>query len=238
MYCFWTYEVYVNILGDFLARGHRMTMGLSKSTILSPYVHTSAVPTLCYPHQLPSHFSVAWLPFLSHSHYADCAVPHLANVWNMVWHQEQILANWKNGIIIPLPKKGDFTKYSNRHGITFTEGVCQSAAEPHARGCRSVALTTASWVQAWKIMHWPLTYHIKTKTSKLPSDRYWKKVTEDQRSLIMNLIDFCKAFDGIHRPALLKILKHYKLTTKVIAIIQKPCEESYSLVETDGDTSS
>jgi len=31
--------------------------------------------------------------------YADSAVPHLTNICNMVSHQEQIPAHWKNGII-------------------------------------------------------------------------------------------------------------------------------------------
>jgi len=31
--------------------------------------------------------------------YADSAVPQLTNICNMLWHQEQIPADWKNGII-------------------------------------------------------------------------------------------------------------------------------------------
>ena len=63
-----------------------------------------------------------------------------------------------------------------------------------------------------------------------------EKVTEGQRSLLVNFIDFRKAFDSIHRPALLKILKHYGLPTKVITIIQKLYDESDNSVRIDGVT--
>ena len=54
----------------------------------------------------------------------------------------------------------------------------------------------------------------------------------------MNFINFRKAFDSSHRPALWKKVKQYGLPTIVITIIQKLYEESYSAVRIDGDTSS
>ena len=65
-----------------------------------------------------------------------------------------------------------------------------------------------------------------------------EKVTEGQRPVIVNFIDFRKAFDCIHRPALWKILKLYGLPKKIITIIQKLYEESSSAVKIDGDVSS
>jgi len=54
----------------------------------------------------------------------------------------------------------------------------------------------------------------------------------------VNFIDFRKAFDCIHRPALWKILQLYGLPKKIITIIQKLYEESSSAVRIDGDVSS
>jgi len=65
-----------------------------------------------------------------------------------------------------------------------------------------------------------------------------EKVTEGQRPVIVNFIDFRKAFDCIHRPALWKILELYT-PKKIITIIQKLYEESSSsAVRIDGDVSS
>ena len=50
--------------------------------------------------------------------YSDSAVPHLTDLCNMVWQQERVPADWKNGIIIPLPKKGDLSDCGYWRGIT------------------------------------------------------------------------------------------------------------------------
>ena len=65
-----------------------------------------------------------------------------------------------------------------------------------------------------------------------------EKVTEGRRPVIVNFIDFRKAFDSIHRPALWKILQQYGLPTKIVTVIQKLYEESSSAVRVNGDTSS
>jgi len=47
-------------------------------------------------------------------------------------------------------------------------------------------------------------------------------------------IEFCKAFDSVHRPALLKILDQYGIPRKIVFIIQKLYEDSSSAVRIDG----
>jgi len=64
-----------------------------------------------------------------------------------------------------------------------------------------------------------------------------EKVTEGQRPVIVNFVDFLKAFDCVHRPALWKILEQYGIPKKIVSIIQKLYEESNSAVRIDGDTS-
>jgi len=56
--------------------------------------------------------------------------------------------------------------------------------------------------------------------------------------VIVNFIDFRKAFDSIRRPALWKILQQYGLPTRIVTGIQKLYEESSSAVRVNGDISS
>jgi len=65
-----------------------------------------------------------------------------------------------------------------------------------------------------------------------------EKVTEGRRPVTVNFIDFRKAFDSIHRPALWKILQQYGLPTNIVTVIQKLYKESSSAVRVNGDTSS
>ena len=43
-----------------------------------------------------------------------------------------------------------------------------------------------------------------------------EQCTEWQRQLIINFIDFEKAFDSIHRESLWKILRYYGIPTKIV----------------------
>jgi len=56
--------------------------------------------------------------------------------------------------------------------------------------------------------------------------------------VIVNFIDFHKAFDRIHRPTLWKMFQQYGLPTKMISVIQKLYEERSSAVRVNGNTSS
>jgi len=47
-----------------------------------------------------------------------------------------------------------------------------------------------------------------------------EKVTAWQRPVMMNFIDFTKAFDSVHHPSLWRILKNYGFPSDFIDIIQ------------------
>jgi len=74
-----------------------------------------------------------------------------------VWHQEEIPADWKKWNNHSSPKERRLNRMQqlvwNNITVSARQGICQSAAQPHARCRRSVAPTAASRVQAWKIMY-------------------------------------------------------------------------------------
>jgi len=65
-----------------------------------------------------------------------------------------------------------------------------------------------------------------------------RKIDRRAKPIIVNFVDFRKAFDCAHRLALWKILALYGVPKKITTIIQKLCEESNSAVKVDGDMSS
>jgi len=87
--------------------------------------------------------------------YAVSVVPHLTNVCNMVWHQEQIPADWKNRISIPLPKKGDLTECSNWRGITLLSVFARVLLNCMQDAIDQLLRQKQAGVQAWKIVHRP-----------------------------------------------------------------------------------
>lgn len=51
--------------------------------------------------------------------HAEAIVPHLTSLFNKVWRSKEVPSDWRNGIIIPLPKKGDLADCNNWRGITL-----------------------------------------------------------------------------------------------------------------------
>jgi len=46
-----------------------------------------------------------------------------------------------------------------------------------------------------------------------------RKISEGQRPVTLNFIDFRKAFDSVHRPELWKVLKQYGISREIISVI-------------------
>ena len=67
-------------------------------------------------------------------------------------------------------------------------------------------------------------------------DKSWRH-TAGRNPTIFNFIDFCKAFDSVHRPALWKILQMYSFPEQIISILQNLYQDSKCAVRTNGDTS-
>jgi len=61
-----------------------------------------------------------------------------------------------------------------------------------------------------------------------------EKVTAQNTKLLINFIDFRKAFDGLHRPSVWSILKSHCIQECIIKIIQNFYQDSRCTVRTDG----
>ena len=61
-----------------------------------------------------------------------------------------------------------------------------------------------------------------------------EKVTAWQKPVMINFVDFKKAFDSVHRASIWKILEQYGIPEKVIGVIHNLYENSKSAVRING----
>ena len=64
-----------------------------------------------------------------------------------------------------------------------------------------------------------------------------ERVTSWQKPVMVNFIDFRKAFDCIHRPSLWSILRQYGIPEEIVNIIQNLYKDSKSNVKINGISS-
>jgi len=133
---------------------------------------------------------------------------------------------WRNGIIIPLPKKGDLTDCNNWRGITLL----------------SVPGKVFSSVLLGRIKN-AIDNQLRQEQAGFRQGRSCnnqifilrqiiEKVTAWKRPVIMNFTDFKKTFDSVHRPSLWWILKKYGIPEdNIITIIQNLYEGGQSSVK-------
>ena len=132
---------------------------------------------------------------------------------NNAWQEEQIPADWRRGVIVRIPKKGDISNCSNWRGVTsYTTGLKklffgvlseEQAGFREGRGCDD---------------HIFVLRHIVEQSDE------WKK------SLVLNFVDFWRAFDSIQRPSMWMLLKLYGIPNKIIDVIKSTFEGSKSCV--------
>jgi len=165
--------------------------------------------------------------------FADSVIPHLTRVCNMMWQHEATPVDWKNGIIIPLPKKGNLTDCNNWRGIALLSVPGKVFSRVLLNCMKSAVDQLLRQEQAGFSPGRSCMDQIFSLRQII------EKVTEEQKPIILvNFVDFRKSFDCIHRPALWKILELYGVPKKISTIIQKLYQESNSAVKVDGDMSS
>ena len=138
----------------------------------------------------------------------------LHNLLAKIWDEEKVPADWREGLVIELPKKGDLRDCSNYRGIMLLSvpgkvlnrvilDRVKDAVDPQLmdqqagfRRNRSIADQIAS-------------LRIITEQS-----------LEWNSPLCINFIDYKKAFDSVDRQTLRKLLRHYGVPVKIVSLIQ------------------
>jgi len=104
-------------------------------------------------------------------------------------------------MIVKLPKKGNLSDCNNQRQARSSPECCSTDSK----------------------MQWTKPFVKSKKASKKVGQQIFalrniiKQSLEHQKDLVINFIDFKKAFDSVHRPSLWKILKHYGIPARTSA---------------------
>ena len=162
---------------------------------------------------------------------SETATKQIHLLLTKIWNNEQIPSDWKKGLIVILPKKGDLTCCGNWRGITLipttskilgkiiirriAKGVDKHLREEQA-GFREGRGTTEQIFILRNII---------------------EQAVEWNSNLYICFIDYEKAFDSVDQETLWNILRYYGIPEKLIRLIKCMYQDNECAVVTSSGTS-
>ncbi|VDP36382.1 unnamed protein product [Schistosoma mattheei] len=134
--------------------------------------------------------------------------------FNNIWDEEQVRTDWKEGLLIKIPKKRNLSKCDNYRCITrlsipgkfFTRVLLNRMKDSVDAQLRDQ--------QAGLRKDRSCTDQIATLQITMEQSIDWNP------SLCINLIEYEKTFDRVDRTTLWKLLQHYGVPEKIVNIIR------------------
>ena len=152
----------------------------------------------------------------------------LQPLFNTIWDRRKIPDDWNKGVIIKIPKKGALSDCNNWRGITLLSTPSNILAKVIMK-CLSLAVEhRLREEQAGFRRGRGCIDHIFTLRNIIEQSTEW------QRTLYVNVVDFAKAFDSVHRHSLWKLLRAHGIPTHLVEII-KSFYDNFTCCVGDGD---
>jgi len=150
----------------------------------------------------------------------------LTNVFNTIWQKEDVPGDWRQGVILPLPKKDCLSDCNNWRGITLMSVP--------GKTFRTVLLNRLNTEVDRLLREEQARFrHGRSCSEQIFTLRnIVEQCSEFQTPLFVNYVDFKKAFDSIRRESLWKILKLYGIPDKFINIFKSMYHHSNCCVKT------
>src|SRR5436190_6548151 len=128
---------------------------------------------------------------------ANTLLPLIHDAWN----QEKITNEWKSGLIIKLPKKGDLTHCRNWRGITLLNGINKILA--------SIILERMAGSMDSKLRNEQAGFRRnRSCTDQINTLRIIVEQSQEFRSpLHLVFVDFERAFDTLSHSAMWEVLR-------------------------------
>ena len=151
-------------------------------------------------------------------------IGRLHSLINNIWMSESIPNDWKRGVIVKVPKKGDLSDCSNWRGITLLPVARKVLSNLIYNRLREAVDSNMREEQAGFRQDRGCSDQIFVLRTIIEECEEWKT------PLVLNFIDFKKAFDSVHRPSMWKILESYGIPSKITKILTLLYEGSESCV--------
>ena len=135
-----------------------------------------------------------------------------------MWEEEIIPASWKEGYLVKIPKKGDLSNCANYRGITLLSIPGKVFNRCILNRLRDVVDPHLGDQQAGIWKERSCTDQIATLRIILEQSLEWNS------SLMLNFIDYEKAFESVDRRCLWSLLRLYGVPEKVTNIIRNSYE--------------
>lgn len=141
-----------------------------------------------------------------------------------IWNEEKMPEDWKMGMIMPIPKKGDLTKCTNYRGITLlniTYKILTSLLKERVTQHTETVIGN---------------YQFGFRKGKSTSDalHIMKQITEKCYEYDIDIhilfIDFKQAFDQLIRTKIIQDLERIRTPQKLIKLVKMTMEKSKAIV--------
>ena len=152
---------------------------------------------------------------------------YLLKLFNKIWDTMQVPEDWKKGVIVKIPKKGNLSDCNNWRGITLLSVVSKVFSKVLLNRIRAGVDRRLREEQAGFRPGRSCLDQIFTLRMIL------EEYVEKQQEIHINFIDFKKAFDSLHRDSLWHILECYGIPACIVVIIEDMYANNQCAVRTD-----
>ena len=144
----------------------------------------------------------------------ETTITKLEEIFKLAWDAEEVPGDWKDGLIVKLPKKGDLTKCGNWRGLTLMSIPAKLLGRSMIRRLRDGVEEKLRSEQAG----------FRPKRGTYEQIFILRNIVEQalewNSCIYLIFVDYEKAFDSIDRETLWKIMKAYGIPDKFIAIVK------------------
>ena len=138
----------------------------------------------------------------------------LYGLLNKIWDTEEIPSEWKTGLLVKLPKKGNLSEYKNWREIMLLSIPSKVLCHIILYKIQGALDKQLGKEQAGFRKDKSCTDHIATLRIIAEQCNEW------QSPPYINFVDFKKAFDSLDRVTLWKLLRYHGLPNKFVNIIR------------------